>query len=84
MYPSGGQFSYKFTTDVSFLPKTLPYATDVTFTLNTNPSWYENVSIVGEMTSGLPQEMALDSTTGFWTLHIPIVIDGDYSGIYRL
>ena len=78
-YLSGGQFSYKFTTDVSFLPKTLPYATDVTFTLNTNPSWYENVSIVGEMTSGLPQEMALDSTTGLWTLHIPIVIDGNYS-----
>lgn len=79
IYPSGGQFYYKFTTDVSFLPQNLPHAADITFTAYINLFGYDRMYIIGEMTSGLLKEMELDSMSGIWTLTIPIVMDGDYT-----
>ena len=35
--------------------------------------------LIGQMTSGLYNEMAQDTITGFWTLTIPVVMDGDYT-----
>lgn len=79
IYPTGGQFSHKFTTDVSFLPITLPHAADIIFTAHTNLSSYNEMFLIGQMTSGLYNEMAQDTITGFWTLTIPVVMDGDYT-----
>jgi len=79
IYPTGGQFSHKFTTDVSFLPMSLPHAADITFTAHTNLSSYNEMFLIGQMTSGLYNEMAQDTLTGFWSLNIPVIMDGDYT-----
>ena len=79
IYLGIGQFSYKFSSDVSFLPKTLPYAAEIPFTVNDPGNVYEQIWIEGEMTSGLPLGLHNDISEGSWNITIPIVIDGEYS-----
>ncbi len=86
IYSSGGQFPYKFSTDVSFLPKTLPHAADITFTVTDPQNTVEEIWIKGDLTSGVPYKAYDDgnhedenAADGIWAVTIPLVIDGDYS-----
>jgi hypothetical protein len=79
IYLGIGQFSYKFSSDISFLPKTLPYAAEIPFTVNDPGNVFEQIWIEGEMTSGLPLGLHNDISEGSWNVTIPIVIDGEYS-----
>ena len=85
-YSSVSPYYFTFSTDVSFLPKQLPHATDITFSVIDSLGGWDNYYIIGDASSNLPFYLHDDGVNGdefandgIWAGTIPFVLDGSYS-----
>ncbi|MBC8216187.1 MAG: T9SS type A sorting domain-containing protein [Candidatus Marinimicrobia bacterium] len=85
IFDNNYNFPFMFTTEVSIIPNDLPFATDVTFTVEDVTGTLSDIQVTGSMTAWSPTPAFDDGSHGdatpndhVWTLTIPSVLDGDY------